>query len=183
MRTSMEYIVPLGILVAFLAWIVATFSRLHHLHSMAHSAWAKWSAATQYRNECVTDFTTIFSGYVPGEDLCTQDLRRLADDSRRSLDAHRSMPEREEAHRLGLAEKSMRRVVMNAVQTMEDSQAMRSDAHLAELCTRVSLSLFQQDELTRSYNRSVGNFNLALAAPGARLVAGMFGFTPLEEIR
>lgn len=178
----MEYIVPLGILVAFLAWIVATFSRLHHLHSTAIAAWAKWSAATQYRNECLVDFTIIFSGYLPQGDVRPRNLRRLADDSKRTLDANHTLPAGAEVRHLSHAEKSLRRIVVSAVQAMEDSEAMRRDSQLAELCSRVSLSLFQQDELTRFYNRSVGNFNLALASPGARLVAGIFGYVPLEEI-
>lgn len=179
----MEYLIPLGILVAFLSWIVATFSRLHHLHNLALAAWSKWSAATQYRNECLMDFTILFSGYLPREDIRPRNLRRLADDSRRTLDISQTLPDVEEIRNLSSAEKSLRRVVVSAVQTLEDSDAMRKDSQLSELCSKVSLSLFQQDELTRSYNRSVGNFNLALASPGARLVAGMFGFSPLEELR
>lgn len=179
----MEYVVPLGILVAFLAWLLATFSRLHHLHRTAMAAWARWSAATQYRNECLVDFTVLFSGYLPREDVRPRNLRRLADDSRRVLDTHQKLPEGDEVRHLSHAEKSLRRVVVSAVQAMEDSAAMREDSQLSELCSKVSLSLFQQDELTRNYNRSVGNFNLALAAPGARLVAELFGFRPLEEMR
>lgn len=179
----MEYVVPLGILVAFLAWIISTFSRLHHLQSVVYTAWAKWSAATQYRNACVVDFTTLFSGYLPQEDMRPRNLRRLADDSRRTLDTHHELPVADQVRQLSSAEKTLRSVVVSAVQTMEDSESMRRDSQLAELCTRVSLSLFQQDELTRSYNQSVGNYNLALAAPGARLVAGIFGFAPLEELR
>ena len=179
----MEYAVPLGILVAFVAWVVATFSRLHHLHRMAGVAWSRWSRATRHRNECLADFTTIFSGYLPQEDMRPRNLRRLTDDSSRALEAHPDLPAGDELRDLGHAEKSLRRVVVSAVQVMENSAPMRGDSMLNELSTRVSLSLFQQDELTRSFNRSVGDFNLALTAPGARLVAGMFGFSPLEEIR
>ena len=179
----MEYVVPLGILVAFLAWILATFSRLHHLRSMALGAWVQWSEATRRRNECVSDFTDLFSGYLPRGDVRPRNLRRVADDSRRSLDPPDELPATDRVRRLSHAEKSLRRVVMNAVQTMENSEAMSRDAMLAELCTRVSLSLFTQDELARSYNRSVGNFNLALSAPGARFVATLFGYTPLEQIK
>lgn len=179
----MEYVVPLGILVAFFAWIIATFSRLHHLHSAVLGAWARWSEATRRRNECVVDFTDLFSGYLPRGDVRPRNLRRLADDSRRTLDSHREPPATDDVRQMSHAEKSLRRVVMSAVQAMEDSEAMRQDTALAELCTRVSLSLFTQDELTRSYNRSVGNFNLALTAPGARFVAGLFGFSPLEQFK
>ena len=179
----MEYVVPLGILVAFFAWIIATFTRLHHLHSVVQGAWAKWSEATRQRNECVADFTDLFSGYLPRGDVRPRNLRRLADDSRRSLGTQGELPAIDEVRHLSHAEKSLRRVVMSAVQAMEDSEAMRKDTLLAELCTRVSLSLFTQDELARNYNRSVGNFNLALAAPGARFVAGLFGFAPLEQMK
>lgn len=179
----MEYVVPLGILVAFFAWIIATFSRLHHLRNAVLSAWTKWSEATQRRNECVADFTDLFSGYLPRGDVRPRNLRRLADDSRRSLDAHSGLPAMDEVRHLSHAEKSLRRVVMSAVAAMENSEAMRRDTLLAELCTRVSLSLFTQDEFARSYNRTVGNFNLALTAPGARFVATLFGFSPLEQIK
>ena len=181
-RARMEYIVPLGILVAFLAWIVATFSRLHHLHRLVESAWLRWSKATQYRNECLLDFTVLFSGYLPRGDARPRNLRRLTDDSRRAMVASPELPADEALRTLSHAEKNLRRVVVNAVQIMENSASMREDAELSELSSRVSLSLFQQDELTRVFNRSVGDFNLALSAPGARLVAGLFGFSPLEEL-
>lgn len=179
----MEYVVPLGILVAFIAWIIATFSRLSHLQRMAAMAWSRWSRVTQYRNECLGDFTTLFSGYLPQGDVRPRNLRRLTDDSRRALDAQHVLPALEEVQHLSRAEKSLRQLLVGAVQAMENSALMREDARLNELSSQVSLCLFQQDELTRTYNRSVGNFNTALTAPGASLVAGLFGFAPLEEIR
>lgn len=179
----MEYVVPLGILVAFAAWVVATFSRLNHLHRMVVSAWSRWSRVTQYRNECLGDFTTLFSDYLPQDDIRPRNLRRLTDDSRRVLDAHQELPACDELRHLSRAEKALRSVVVSAVQMMENTAQMREDSRLNELSSQVSLCLFQQDELTRSYNRSVDNFNAALMAPGASLVAGLFGFSPLEEIR
>ena len=179
----MEYVVPLGILVAFLAWIIATFSRLSHLHRMVAFAWSQWSKVTQQRNACLGDFTLLFSDYLPQEDMRPRNLRRLTDDSRRVLDAHSKLPGGDELRHLSHAEKMLRKVVVGAVQVMENSAPMREDTRLNELCSRVSLCLFQQDELTRSYNRSVIDFNMALSAPGVSLVAGLFGFSPLEEIR
>ncbi|MCH5284855.1 MAG: hypothetical protein J1E42_04565 [Akkermansiaceae bacterium] len=179
----MEYVVPLGILVAFMAWIVAVFTRLHHLHHVAAEAWVRWSRATRYRNECLAEFTAQFSGHLPREDMRSRNLRRLTDDSSRALDTHPELPEREDIRILNRAEKSLRRVVVSAVQAMENSAPMRGDALLNELSSRVSLSLFEQDEFTRTFNRSVGHYNSALEAPGARLVAGMFGYVPLEEMR
>ena len=179
----MEYVVPLGILVAFAAWIVATFSRLSHLHRMVVSAWAQWALATRQRNECLGDFTLLFSDYLPQGDMRPRNLRRLTDDSRRVLEAQSTLPACDDVRNLSHAEKMLRKVVVGAVQAMEHSARMREDARLNELSSRVSLCLFQQDELTRSYNRSVEHFNLALASPGASLVAGLFGFVPLEEIR
>lgn len=178
----MEYVVPLGILVAFAAWIVATFSRLYHLHRLATFAWERWSRVTQYRNDRLADFTTIFSDYLPQDDIRPRNLRRLTDDSRRVLDTHAELPPGDDMRSLSRAERALRSVVVSAVQVMENTAPMREDARLNELSSQVSLCLFQQDELTRSYNRSVGNFNSALMAPGASLVAGLFGFAPLEEI-
>lgn len=179
----MEYAVPLGILVAFAAWIVATFSRLNHLHRMAVQAWARWNEATRMRNACLADFTIIFSGHLPQEDMRPRNLRRLTDDSARALASYQALPGGDDMRLLSRSEKSLRQVVVSAVQTMESSASMRGDTTLNELSSRVSLSLFEQDELTRLFNRSVGDFNLALTAPGARLVAGLFGFSPLEEMR
>lgn len=179
----MEYVVPLGILVAFLAWVIATFSRLNHLHRMVLFAWDKWSRVTQHRNECLGDFTTLFSDYLPQDDMRPRNLRRLTDDSRRVLDTSSALPACDELRHLSRAEKALRSVVVSAVQVMENTAQMREDSRLNELSSQVSLCLFQQDELTRSFNRSVGNFNTALTAPGASLVAGLFGFSPLEELR
>lgn len=181
-RLHMEYVVPLGILVAFMAWVVATFSRLYHLHRTAALAWAQWSRVTQHRNACLVDFTSVFSDYLPQGDMRPRNLRRLTDDSRRVLSSHADLPPDDDMHNLSRAEKALRAVVVSAVQVMENTAPMREDSRLNELSSQVSLCLFQQDELTRSYNRSVGNFNMALTAPGASLIASLFGFSPLPQI-
>lgn len=179
----MEYLVPLGILVAVAAWLIAAFTRLYHLHGIVEHAWMQWSKATQQRNECLLEFIILFSGHLPRGDLRPRNLRRLTDDSRRTLRDYPDIPPHEEMRHLSRAERSLRQVVVNAVQMMENSGPMRQDTELNELSNRVSLSLFEQDEITRFFNRCVGDFNTALSAPGSRLVAGLFGFVPIEEIR
>ena len=61
----MEYAVPLGILVAVLAWGVGTWVRLQRLLRAAEEAWRSWGDGTRSRNESLIDFTLRYSGFLP----------------------------------------------------------------------------------------------------------------------
>ncbi len=70
----------------------------------------------------------------------------------------------------------------DSVQTLENSPPMRENEHLLQLCSAISVSLFQQEEIARHYNRHAADYNHALSAPTGRLVAGLFGFNPATEL-
>ena len=61
----MEYAVPVGILVAVLTWIVATYIKLYHLRQEAHYAWMRWGQATQQRNSYLLELSVYLSGSLP----------------------------------------------------------------------------------------------------------------------
>ena len=179
----MEYAVPLGILVAVLAWGVGTWVRLQRLLRAAEEAWKSWGDGTRSRNESLIDFTLRYSGFLPRGDVRPRRLRCLADDSQRVL-ALRGMlpPDTDDASSLSRTEKDLRFILLNAVETMEKMPEMQNDAELQELINDVSHALFRQDELALTYNRCVGNFNTALHAPGAQWIAAITGIRSLKKI-
>ena len=162
----MEYAVPLGILVAVLAWGVGTWVRLQRLLRAAEEAWRSWGDGTRSRNESLIDFTLRYSGFLPRGDVRPRRLRCLADDSQRVL-ALRGMlpPDTDDASSLSRTEKDLRFILFNAVETMEKIPEMQNDA-----------------ELALTYNRCVGNFNTALHAPGAQWIAAITGIRSLKKI-
>lgn len=179
---GMEYIIPLALLVAVAAWLTAVFHRLNHLYGQVQSAWMQWSHATRQRNECLGDFTAVFSGYLPQGDMLPRDLRRLTEDSQRALSSSPQAPMAGAMGAVGEAERALRRVVGDSVQTLESSAPMRENQRLLQLCSQMSVTLFQQEQMARSYNRLAADYNQALSAPSGRLVGGIFGFLPVDSM-
>lgn len=182
MRGMLVYTVPIGILVAILAWMAGTYIRLNYLRKIAGSAWEHWTRITRARNECLMEFIVYFSGYLPQGDIRPRRLRRLTDDSNRVVDMLPGPPANDELHHLSVSETQLRRILAGAVQLMADSSEMQSDDMLITLSGRVSLSLFEQDEVTREYNRCVAVYNNAVEAPGVPWMAELFGFSLMDKI-
>ena len=178
----MEYLVAFALLVAMGAWVVSSYLRLFHLYERVQGAWLQWTDATRLRNECLGDFLQAFASYLPQGDMLPRDMRRWAEDSERALSATAGAPRRGNFAGLGSAERHLRRVVSHSVHTLVTTRNMREDAHLCELCAAMSASLYRQEELAGVYNRSVAEYNSALRAPGARMVAGLFGFAPMAAV-
>lgn len=178
----MEYVVALTLLVALGAWVVSAYLRLFHLYERVQGAWCRWSDATRHRNECLGDFVQVFAAYLPQGDTLPRDMRRWAEDSARALVAAPGAPHCGNLANLASAERHLRRVVSHSVHTLETTQTMREDTRLQELSHAVSVALYRQEELASFYNRSVAEYNTALAAPGGKLLGGLFGFCPVATV-
>ena len=179
---AMEYAVPVGILVAVLAWLIATFFKLNHLRRQAEEAWVRWGQATEQRNTCLMELSIHLSGFLPREDMRPRRMKRLADDTQRILSLFHGPPPNDELRHLSHSERKLRDIVIGTVRTMEENEEMGEDAELTELMDRVSLSLFRQDETTLLYNARARAYNMALESPGAQWVAQLFGFAALHTI-
>ena len=182
MAGMMVYAVPLGILVSGMAWMISTYIRLNHLRRIAGEEWQRWGKITQVRNECLMEFIVYFSGHLPQGDVRPRRLRRIADDSKRVVETYPTPPANDELHHLSASEAQLRHILAAAVQMMAESAEMQADDNLIMLSGRVSLSLFEQDEVTRSFNRCVALYNNAIEAPGVPWVADIFGFSLMEKI-
>lgn len=177
----MEYIIAFALLVALGAWVVGAYLRLFHLYEQVQGAWQQWSRATLHRNECLRDFVHEFAGYLPEGDVLPRDMHRWEEDSRRALKASPVAPREGNFSCIALAERHLRRAVNYSVHTLENMQHMRENEQLLSLCSAVSVSQFQQDTQMQLYNRSAAEYNTALHSPGAKIVAGIFGFTPVAK--
>lgn len=181
-RFRMEYLVSLTLLVAVGAWLAAAYARLRHLHSRVQTAWGQWIRATRNRNERLGDFLTVFSGFLPRGAMLPRDMRRWAEDSQRALSSVSSAPLPGSLELLEKAERHLRQMVGDSVHELERMQVTQDHEQLLHLCSEVSVSLFQQDQVARHYNQHAADYNHALAAPSGRVVAGLFGFSPVEPV-
>jgi len=179
----MEYLVSLSLLVAVGAWLAAAYARLNHLYNRVQVSWARWSRAASHKNECLGNFVSVFSGYLPQGDMLPRAMRRWAADSQRVLQATPAVPQPGALEPLETAERNLKRMLDDSLQTLENSPSMRDNERLLELCGAISVSLFQQEELARAYNRLATDYNNAIAAPTGRLVAGLFGFKPVSGVK
>lgn len=178
----MQYVVSFALLVALVAWMVGVYNQLDHLRNVVCSCWGQWCRATHRRNECLADFAAVFAHFLPHEDPLPGRLMRMAEDSDRSLALVPEPRWSREHGFLGGAEQLLRRAVAQSVQLVEDSPDMRAHQQLQLLCSGVSVSLYQQDQLASLFNHAAVEYNAALAAPAGRLLAPLFGFAEADTL-
>lgn len=178
----MAYLVSFALLVAVLAWVVGVYNNLEHLRGVVCNCWGQWRKATHRRNECLADFAAVFASFMPRGDSLPRDLRRMAEDSERSL-ALVLEPRWSRKHGfLGGAEQALRHVVDLSVQAVEDSPELRRHEALQRLCTSVTVSLYQQTQTASLFNRAAAEYNSALASPSARFLAPVLGFLAADPL-
>ncbi len=178
----MQYLVSFALLVAVCAWMVGVYNHLLHLRSAVCNCWSQWLKAAHQRNECLNDFTAAFVLFMPQGDPLPRSLRRLRDDSERSLSIAPEPRWSEQHGFVNGAELLLRQTVARSLQEVEESSVMRSHEHLQRLCSRLNVSLYQQDQFAALFNHAVSEYNEALKTPSARLLAPLFGFMMADTI-
>lgn len=178
----MIYVVSMGLLVAVAAWLVAVYHKLNMLREHVQAAWVQWSRVTMQRNERLGNFTAMFAACLPVGAMLPRDLRRLAEDSRLALSSRPSAPHPGGLKGVRETELGVRQRVGDSVEVIENSQRMRSNVDLVQVCREVSDALQLQEQIARAYDRTAVDYNNALTGPAAKVVAGMFGFVPVAQM-
>ncbi len=186
----MEWLISLALLVAVTAWVVATYHRLHHLRSQVQEAWQQWERSTRHRNACLSSFAPAFEHCAPHTLPLPHELRHAAQDSDHELDFPlpppepelQTLPTRDFLRPLGERERSLRLLVGDSLRLLDELPILPQDAELQMLASRLSASLFQQEQFTRMYNRAVEDYNNALASPSGKLVASAFRLLPASSL-
>lgn len=175
----MGYLIAFTLLVALGAWVVSSYLRLIHLYERVQGAWLQWTRATQQRNECLRQFVTEFRAGLPLEAELFSDMHRRELDSCRVLKAFPYAPREGDFGSIAEAERYLRRAVSYSVHTVETAGSLQHNQQLTSLCSAMSVSMYRQDEQMLLYKRFAVEYNTALYSPGARIVAGVFGFSPV----
>ncbi len=178
----MEWLVSLALLVAVTAWVVATYHRLHHLRTQVQEAWQQWERSTRHRNACLSSFAPAFEHCAPSALALPHELRHAAQDSDHELDyplppptaEPHALPSSEFLKPLGERERTLRLLVGDSLRLLDAIPTAPQDAELQTLVSRLSASLFQQEQFTRLYNQAVEHYNEALASPSGKLVGSAF---------
>ncbi len=181
---AMEWLISLALFVAVAAWVVAAYHRLHHLRSQVQEAWQQWEHATRQRNACLGDFAPVFAQRAPETVLLPHELRIAVESAELGLagealkplpyPAHGQLPSPSLLTPLGERERELRLLVGDSLRLIDELPEPQQDAELRFLVSRLSASLFQQEQHTRLYNRAVEDYNNALTTPAGRLVASAF---------
>ena len=178
----MTYLVSFALMVALIAWMVGVYNNLDHLRGVVCNCWCQWRKVTRQRNECLADFTALFSMLMPQGDPLPRDLRRMREDSERTL-ALALEPRWGKVHGfVGGAEQLLRHAVEESMHVVAASPVMRSHASLQHLCSNMEISLYQQEQMTTLFNRAVAEYNAALVAPSARFLAPIMGFSAADAL-
>ncbi len=186
----MEWLISLALLVAVTSWVVATYHRLHHLRNQVQEAWQQWERSTRHRNACLSSFAPAFEHCAPSSLALPHELRHAAQDSDHELDfplpppsaeAH-ALPSRDFLKPLGERERSLRLLVGDSLRLLDELPTPPQDAELQNLVSRLSASLFQQEQFTHLYNRAVEDYNAALESPSGKLVGSAFRLPPANGL-
>ena len=175
----MGYLIAFTLLVALGAWVVSSYLRLFHLYERVQGGWIQWTQAALQRNECLRQFVIEFGADMPQEDSLCKDVQRREMESCRVIKAYPYAPGAGDFSSIAEAELNLRRAVSYSVHAVETASALQQNEQLLSLCSAVSVSMYRQEEQMLFYKRSAVEYNAALAAPGARIVAGVFGFGPV----
>ncbi len=186
----MEWLISLALLVAVTSWVVATYHHLHHLRSQVQDAWLQWERSTRHRNACLSSFAPAFEHCAPASLALPHELRHAAQDSEHELDfplppltpEPHALPSRDFLRPLGERERSLRILVGDSLRLLDEMPGPPQDAELQTLVSRLSASLFQQEQFTRLYNRAVEDYNAALASPSGKLVGSAFRLPPASSL-
>ncbi len=178
----MEWLISLALLVAVTSWVVATYHRLQHLRSQVQAAWQQWELSTRHRNACLSSFAPAFAPLAPPSLSLPDELRHAAQDSDHELDFplppatpdEHALPTRDFLTPLGKRERELRLLVGDSLRLLDTLPPSPHDTELQSLVSRLSASLFQQEQLTRLYNHAVEEYNAALASPSGKLVGSAF---------
>lgn len=179
---DMQYLVSFALLVAFAAWIVGVYNQLDHLRHDVCASWLLWCKATHQRNTSLVDFASGFAAFLPQQDSRPRYLKRLADDSEHAVALALEPHWGSSQGCLISAEQVLRRAVADSVAAVETSPEMREHVHLQQLCSRVSSSLYQQDQYAALFDRAAVEYNSALSGISARMLAPVFGFARVETL-
>lgn len=179
---GMMYLVSVALLVALIAWMVRVYNHLAHLREVVCHCWAQWRKATQQRNACLADYTAVFAMLVPQGDPLPRELRRMREDSERSVSLAPE-PRWCKVHGfVGGAEFLLRQAVERSMHVAEESPVMRAHESFQRLCSNMAGSLYQQEQVANRFNQAVRDYNAALASPSARFLGPVFGFSVADTL-
>lgn len=182
----MQYLISLALLVAVAAWLVGVYNNLEHLRGVVCNCWMQWSKMTHYRNECLRSFVPVLASFMPEESPLPRLLLALVADSEHSLAESRELRWGPFQQFSGRTESRLRKAVAESVLLVEASPLMREHNELLSMCSNVSASLYQQEQIAALFNRAVREYNKALSSPSARFLGPVFGFVaafPLDAMQ
>ena len=178
-NVPMVILVSIGLLVAVLAWVVSVYNRLFHLRNEVRGAWKQWILAARNRNEQLDDFANVFAGALPQENGAFGRIVRLGAVSRQLLRGLEELRWGAQGEALmPQSEWLLQRMLHESVDSVENAPHLQSHLQLQQLCGLMSMALYQQEHRARLFNRAASEYNMALASPGGRALASVFGFLP-----
>lgn len=173
MKIVIAVLLPLLVVL----WLAGRYARLRYEQARVRRAWAEWEECTHCRNAAMMDFAALLCVLLPSGDLLPRTLRRLAEDSERTLKSAEERPRGKCAFRFPVAETVLRRAFRDAVETMEGSHALKRHERLQRMVAGVNREFQRQDAAVRRFYGAARRFNDSLRGYGNRTAAWLFGYT------
>jgi LemA protein len=161
------------VLIAVAAGVAWMFNRVISLRQRARAAWSDIDVQLKRRWDLVPALVSTVKGYTTHESETLQNVVRARRQAMVTADTG-SVAER------GKHELSLAAAARSLVAVVEDYPDLEANEHFLELQN----SLVQVEDTLqyarRYYNAVVRDYNVMIASFPTLLIAGVFGFTPIE---
>lgn len=162
--------VLLGLCAAVLLWLVATYNRLVRGRNLVREAWSGIDVQLKRRADLVPNLVETVKGYAAHE---SQVLERVTELRSRSFTAQGPAEQ-------GRIQGELGRALAGLLAVAENYPGLKADASFLNLQQQLAGLEEQLQMARRYYNGAARDLNIAIESFPANMVAGPFGFQPVE---
>jgi LemA protein len=166
----MEWLIPLGIVLAIIAAIAGIYNRLVALRQNRNNAYADIDVQLKQRFDLIPNLVETVKGYAAHEKGVFEEVTKL-----RAKVQDADTPE----GRLN-AEKALGKAMLNVFAVAEAYPELKADQNFQKLMAELADIENKLAAARRFFNNATSEFNTAIQQFPANMVAGAFGFKTEE---
>lgn len=173
-----------GIVLVGIFWAISVYNGLVALRNRFKNAFAQIDVQLQRRYDLIPNLVETAKGFLAHEKETLQAVTEARNIAQAAAKAAGGDPANAAAiGKLSAAEGVLGSALSRLMMVCEAYPDLKSDRHMAQLMEELSSTENKISFARQAYNDSVMNYNNGREVFPASMVAGMFGFTPAEQLK
>lgn len=173
-----------GIVLVGIFWAISVYNGLVALRNRFKNAFAQIDVQLQRRYDLIPNLVETAKGFLAHEKETLQAVTEARNIAQAAAKAAGGDPANATAiGKLSAAEGVLGSALSRLMMVCEAYPDLKSDRHMAQLMEELSSTENKISFARQAYNDSVMNYNNGREVFPASMVAGMFGFTPAEQLK